>query len=101
MQNLVNFAFFFGVKKERLECFFLRPAGSKRPEVERFGDAGRCPAGGSPPQPLISYFLRREERSKEASTYPKSFPIWKDLTEKSRSFFQGFGMTHRAFAPAG
>ena len=81
MQNLVNFAFFFGVKKEGL---FLQ---------------GNALLGV--PQTPFPYFLRREERSKEASTYPKSFPIWKDLTEKSRSFFQGFGMTHRAFAPAG
>ena len=50
---------------------------------------------------ILGSFLRREERSKEASTYPKSFPIWKDLTEKSRAFYQGFGMTHRAFAPTG
>ena len=85
MQNLVNFAFFFGVKKEGLKGFFL---------------AGQCPAGGCPQTPF-SYFLRREERSKEASTYPKSFPIWKDLTEKSRAFYQSFSMTHRAFAPAG
>jgi hypothetical protein len=34
--------------------------------------AGQCPAG-------YSYFLRREERSKEASTPSKSSPIWEDL----------------------
>ena len=31
---------------------------------------------------FIPYFLWRKERSKETSTYPKSFPIWKDLTEE-------------------
>ena len=30
----------------------------------------------------FSYLLWRKERSKETSTYPKSFPIWKDLTEE-------------------
>ena len=36
---------------------------------------------GDTPKPHLSYFLWRRERSKETSTYPKSFPIWKDLTE--------------------
>ena len=31
---------------------------------------------------VTPYFLRREERSKEASTPSKSSPIWEDLTQK-------------------
>ena len=39
---------------------------------------------GDTPKPHNPYFLRREERSKEASTPSKSSPIWEDLTRKSQ-----------------
>ena len=39
------------------------------------------PLLGVPPDPILSLSSARRKELKEASTYPKSFPIWKDLTE--------------------
>ena len=43
--------------------------------------SGKTERSGAEKEAVLSYFLWRRERSKETSTYPKSFPIWKDLTE--------------------
>ena len=57
---------------------------------------------GDTPKPHSSYFLRREERSKEASTPSKASPYMgrmQLILGPARN--QGFGMTHRACAPSG
>ena len=70
---LVQFAFIIFVKLI-YNCFlfvhFLRNLES----LKRGGYDAGCPLLGDTPKPHSSYFLRREERSKEASTPSKASP---------------------------
>ena len=52
---------------------------------------------------IIPYFLRREERSKEASTPSKASPYMgrMQLTTREDPLRQGFGMPRKACAPSG
>ena len=52
---------------------------------------------GAALQDNISYFLRREERSKEASTLTKPSPIWEgcNCLRGQAALRQGFGMALR------
>ena len=69
-----KFSFFLSGEKQSLFYLtFLRPDGSKRQSRAASGKAERS---GAENEALSSYFLRREERSKEASTLTKPSPIW-------------------------
>jgi len=52
---------------------------------------------------IIPYFLRREERSKEASTPSKASPYMgrMQLTTRENPLRQSFGMPRKACAPSG
>ncbi len=69
----INFSLFFlrniqlVLRTEEFFPPFLRPVGSKRFSLT---------FSGAENEALFSYFLRREERSKEASTLTKPSPIW-------------------------
>ena len=82
MQNIVILGSFALTKRKKLETFFHNPFR-----------AGRCPAGGLPPNPNLSFSSARRKELKEASTYPKSFPIWKDLNKilQRPQYFLCFG----------
>ena len=53
--------------------------------------------------PYFPYFLRREERSKEASTPSKASPYMgrMQLTTREDPLRQSFGMPRKACAPSG
>ena len=48
---------------------------------------------------FIHFLWRKENEPKETSTYPKSFPIWKDLIDyEGNPLRQSFGKIYKAFA---
>ena len=64
---------------------------------------GETSRWGTPPDPNLSFSSARRKELKEASTYPKPFPIWKgcNCLRAETALRQSFCIARRAFAPSG
>ena len=64
---------------------------------------GETSRWGNPPDPNLSFSSARRKELKEASTYPKPFPIWKgcNCLRAETALRQSFCIARRAFAPSG
>ena len=64
---------------------------------------GETSRWGNPPDPNLSFSSARRKELKEASTYPKPFPIWKgcNCRRAETALRQSFCIARKACAPYG